>query len=80
MKPAPPRRIFRGNEDYEYLFRRAQDVIEFSLPNDAESEVLTMLMKKAMHNKENPILRETMAVIAEALVYERVNRQRVGML
>lgn len=79
MKPAPPRRIFRGNEDYEFLFRRAQDVLIFSMPNDAETEVLALLMKKAVQSN-NPIMLETMAVIAEAIVYNRVNRKSVGML
>lgn len=79
MKPAPPRRVFRGNEDYEFLFRRAQDVLIFSMPNDAETEVLALLMKKAVQSN-NPIMLETMAVIAEAIVYNRVNRKSVGML
>lgn len=79
MKPAPPRRVFRGNEDYEFLFRRAQDVLIFSMPSDAETEVLALLMKKAVQSN-NPIMLETMAVIAEAIVYNRVNRKSVGML
>lgn len=79
MKPAPPRRVFRGNKDYEFLFRRAQDVLIFSMPNDAETEVLALLMKKAVQSN-NPIMLETMAVIAEAIVYNRVNRKSVGML
>lgn len=79
MKPKAPRRVYRGNQDYEQLFRRAQDVIQFSMPADAESEVLTVLMRKAMQNG-NPIFRETMAIIAEAIVHERVNNRAIGML
>lgn len=79
MKPAPPRVSTPTKSEYEYLFRRAQDIIEFSMPNDAESEVLRVLMKKAMHNG-NPIFRETMAVIAEALIFETVNLSRIGKL